>query len=77
MESHCPNCRQCEHFQTTWDNAAPLGCRKFGFKTRTMPSLEVLATTGKHCIFFEPKGDLPSSQAPPPLPDHSSFQILG
>lgn len=80
MDERMPNCRQCEHFHVTWDNAAPVGCKKFGFKCRQMPSLEVLATTGKQCIFFEAKaapGGQPMFRPPQLLPDHCSFSIMG
>lgn len=77
-----PNCRQCEYFQTTWDKSAPQGCSKFGFKTRQMPALEVLATTGKQCHFFEAKagGDglfRFGRAVPQVLPDGCTFSITG
>jgi len=77
---HAPNCRQCEYFQTTWDKAAPLGCKKFGFKTRQLPSVEVLATTGKQCCFFEAKAGNDGVfrfQMPQALPEHCTFSITG
>ena len=78
MSEHAPNCRQCEHFQVTWDNANPLGCKKFGFKTRQLPSVEILATSGKQCNFFQAKGDeLFRFQRPTVLPDHCTFSITG
>lgn len=76
----CPNCHKCENFQTSWDPKAPYSCRQFGFKCRTLPSLEVLATTGKHCIFYRdktPLGGTPSSSYRPVqvLPDNCTFSI--
>ena len=81
MDSHAPNCRQCEYFQTTWDKSAPLGCKMFGFKTRQLPSVEVLATTGKQCHFFAAKasadGILRFPRPAAVLPDHCTFSITG
>lgn len=81
MSQHAPNCRQCEHFQVTWDNANPQGCNKFGFKTRQMPSVEILATTGKQCSFFTSKLEQGQQvfrfQRPAVLPDHCTFSITG
>lgn len=81
MESYAPNCRQCEHFHTTWDKAAPLGCKMFGFKCRQMPSIEVLTTTGKQCCFFQAKasadGLLRFQPPPQALPEHCTFSITG
>lgn len=82
MDNCGPNCRQCEYFHTTWDKAAPLGCKRFGFKSRQLPSLEVLCSTGKQCIFFESK-QISGEQVFRPvlpqaaLPDHCSFTIVG
>lgn len=78
MESHAPNCHKCQYFQVTYDSKAPKGCAKFGFKTRNQPSLEVLATTGKQCVFFSEK----AAQAAPEAvtrttrPHYSSLSIL-
>ncbi len=81
MDQHAPNCRQCEYFQTTWDKANPLGCKKFGFKTRQLPSVEVLATTGQQCCFFLAKsgadGLMRFSAPAAPLPDNCTFSITG
>ena len=77
MESHAPNCRQCKYLQTTWDRSAPLGCKMFGFKTRQLPSVEVLASTGKQCHFFECKEGVFNFRPPTVLPDHCTFSITG
>ena len=60
MESQdqAPNCFQCAYFQATYDPRTPRACRKFGFKCKNMPSLEIFANTGNHCIFFAQKEDI-------------------
>ncbi|MDQ7001416.1 MAG: hypothetical protein Q9N02_01845 [Ghiorsea sp.] len=50
-----PICRQCKHYFITWDAKLPYGCRAFAFKSRRMPSLEVLRSSGKPCIQFTQK----------------------
>lgn len=54
-KDEAPNCHQCRYFKVSWDKRFPKGCKKFGFKGKNLPSLEVLVTTGQHCIFFESK----------------------
>ena len=48
-----PNCLQCSHFHVSWDPHFPRACRVFGVKSRRLPSLEVFASTGRHCPAFE------------------------
>jgi hypothetical protein len=54
-ESQRIDCMKCRHFYITWDAKFPRGCKAFGFKTQTMPSLHVLSSSGKSCMNFEPK----------------------
>ncbi|MFS8629776.1 MAG: uracil-DNA glycosylase [Bacillales bacterium] len=49
------NCFQCRYFYVTWDPNFPRGCKAFGFKTKTLPSVEVLRASGQECLKFEPK----------------------
>jgi hypothetical protein len=49
------DCMKCRHFYITWDPKFPRGCRAFGFKTHSMPSLSVLSSSGKPCMNFELK----------------------
>lgn len=49
------NCMKCQHFYITWDANFPRGCKAYGFKTQTMLSLNVLSSSGKPCMNFEPK----------------------
>jgi hypothetical protein len=49
------NCKLCKNYYVTWDNNNPMGCRKFGFKSRIMPSEVVYRSSGAPCNGFEPK----------------------
>ena len=50
-----PNCWSCRHFQITWDTRMPYGCRLMGFKTKILPSIEVLRADGHFCLGFKEK----------------------
>lgn len=49
------NCKQCRHYYVTWDPQNPMGCRKFGFKSRILPSDVVYQSSGDFCKGFELK----------------------
>jgi len=49
------DCRKCKHYYITWDPSNPMGCRKFNFKSRIMPSEVVFQSSGEPCRGFEPK----------------------
>ncbi len=49
------DCFMCRHFYVTWDRNFPKGCRAMGFKTREMPSVTVLKSSGQECLRYEPK----------------------
>lgn len=49
------DCMKCKHFFVTWDPNMPRGCRAFGFKTRSLPSVEVLSSSGQPCMSYERK----------------------
>lgn len=49
------NCFKCTHFYITWDPNNPRGCKYFGFKTKIVPSLAVLRSSGKKCRAFVKK----------------------
>ncbi|WP_460530448.1 hypothetical protein [Chitinimonas naiadis] len=53
--SRAPNCMQCVHHYVTWDTRFPYGCRALGFKSLRQPSLEVFASSGQHCLQFQPR----------------------
>ena len=50
-----PNCHQCRYFAITWEPQRPYACKAMGFKTRMMPSAEVLRADGRPCQSFESK----------------------
>ncbi|WP_378127978.1 uracil-DNA glycosylase [Cohnella boryungensis] len=49
------DCMKCKHFYVTWDPRFPKGCKAFGFKSHTLPSLTVRSSSGQPCMMFEPK----------------------
>ena len=49
------NCLQCVHYFNTWDKLSPRGCRKYDFKSTTMPSQLVRNESGMNCQSFEKK----------------------
>lgn len=53
------NCRKCKYFYVTWDQNNPYGCKYFGFKTKTLPSVYVYKSSGEPCKAFLDKN--PSS----------------
>lgn len=39
----------------TWDVRMPYGCKLMGFRSKVLPSIEVLRTDGRHCSGFSAK----------------------
>ena len=54
-----------------------MGCRKFGFKGKQVPSIEVLSSTGQSCPFFSPKAAPTEADASEARRDGSTFSSLG
>ena len=50
-----PNCWECRHLAITWDVRMPYGCKLMGFRSKVVPSIEVLRTDGRFCGGFSPK----------------------
>jgi len=50
-----PNCWECRYMAITWDVRMPYGCKLMGFRSKVVPSLEVLRTDGRFCGGFSPK----------------------
>ncbi|MFH0736021.1 MAG: uracil-DNA glycosylase [bacterium] len=50
-----PNCKKCKYFFITWDKNFPYGCHALGFKSKQLPSSEVLKSSGFDCLKFLPK----------------------
>jgi len=49
------NCWQCRHFASSWDPKLPYLCRFMGFKSRNLPSMDVLRMDGTACMGFSAK----------------------
>lgn len=52
-----PNCRQCKHYFITFEPKTPNGCRKFGMKSKELPSVVVKSAGNGDCAGFEAKPD--------------------
>ena len=50
-----PNCWDCRHLAITWDARMPYGCKLMGFRSRVLPSMEVLRNDGRFCGGFSAK----------------------
>jgi hypothetical protein len=57
-----PNCWECRYLAITWDVRMPYGCKLMGFRSKVVPSLEVLRTDGRFCGGFSPKPAKPQAQ---------------
>ena len=51
------NCYGCAHFFITWDKQFPYGCRKMDFRSKRLPSDDVLEADGQRCLARELKSD--------------------
>ncbi|MBF0184188.1 MAG: uracil-DNA glycosylase [Magnetococcales bacterium] len=72
------DCRNCAHFQITWDAEFPRGCRAMGFKSRQWPWMQVLQSSGEPCLRFQLKSKSESirerrSEEPPATPKGGGF----
>lgn len=50
-----PNCWDCRFLAITWDVRMPYGCKLMGFRSKVIPSIEVLRTDGRYCSGFSAK----------------------
>lgn len=57
VEVETPDCRDCAHYFITWDLAFPYGCRVLNFKSKRLPHLDVLESSGECCLRFTPRAD--------------------
>ena len=48
-------CHGCVYFFITHRKQWPWGCKKFGFMSKYIPSLEVFSTTGMECAYRKEK----------------------
>ena len=49
------NCWNCQNFKISWDKNFPYECPRLGFKSRVLPSIEVLRSDGRECLAFKQK----------------------
>ncbi len=56
------DCRKCIFFKITWEKDRPYACKAFGFKSKGLPSIEVIFADGKSCLKYMPKS-YPKKQA--------------
>lgn len=52
-----PDCFKCEHFYITIDERFPRGCKVFGIKGKSIPSIDVKRVTGISCPVFKKKSN--------------------
>ncbi len=69
-----PNCWECRYLAITWDLRLPYGCKLMGFRSKVIPSLEVLRTDGRFCGGFSPKPAKPVPQKATKKPVGNSSQ---
>ncbi len=50
-----PKCWDCRHMAITWDIRTPYSCKLMGFRSRNIPSIEVLRNDGRFCSGFTAK----------------------
>jgi hypothetical protein len=60
--AHGPNCWQCQFFGVSYDPRMPYACKRYGFRTKVLPAIEVLRVDGQFCMGFVPKPETPTSQ---------------
>ena len=49
------NCWKCAYFAVSWDPDYPYSCAAMGFKSKRLPSLEVINSSGVVCQAFKQK----------------------
>jgi len=48
-------CQRCKHYYVTWEPQRPHGCKMYGFKSKTVPSVVVKNSSGEQCQLFSQK----------------------
>jgi hypothetical protein len=56
-----PNCWDCRHMAITWDVRTPYGCKLMGFRSKVLPSIEVMRSDGRFCGGFLAKPTKPQA----------------
>lgn len=72
MNTKAPNCWQCRFFAVSWDPSKPYACQLMGFKTKVLPSIEVLRADGDRCRGFMQKEMQPARAALPNVKESST-----
>ena len=49
------NCKICKYYFVTWQQSQPHGCKAYGFKSKSVPSLVVKRQSKMDCTLFTPK----------------------
>jgi len=79
-QQEMPNCWKCEHFAISWDLNRPYSCRVMGFKSKALPSIEVMRADGQECRCYLPKlpeiHPLKDAQKLDPLPSGRSRPFI-
>ena len=65
MSGTRPDCWKCQHFAVSWDPKLPYLCRLMGFKSRSLPALEIIRVDGKPCQGFALKPPPAAAQSNP------------
>ncbi len=65
MNGARPDCWKCQHFAVSWDPKLPYLCRLMGFKSRSLPALEIIRVDGKPCQGFALKPPPAAAQSNP------------
>ena len=48
-------CQKCKFYFVTWQQNKPHGCNAYGFKSKQIPSLVVMQSSGMTCSFYQQK----------------------
>ncbi len=48
-------CQKCKFYFVTWEKHKPHGCKAFNFKSKQLPSMTVMQSSGMPCTMYQPK----------------------
>jgi len=48
-------CQKCMYYFVTWQMDKPHGCKSYGFKSKTLPSIVVKSSSREDCKLFVEK----------------------
>ncbi|MFT9495697.1 uracil-DNA glycosylase [Anaerosolibacter sp.] len=51
------HCASCKFYYVTWDTNFPYGCKLYKIKSKQLPSILVIQSTGKKCDQYISKND--------------------